>query len=59
MPKLSVYQHELLEKKREKARRLYKQGFTTREVGNMVGKSRTWVWEAIKKLSTEIKNDKA
>ena len=58
MPKISVYKKELLEKKKKKAIELYKQGLTMREVGKLVGKSRTWVWEIFQELSTSNESDK-
>ena len=40
---LSPAQKKIREKEKEKARFLYGQGLTTREVGKMMNKSRSWV----------------
>ena len=40
---------------KERAFALYKEGYSTREVGRMVGKSYAWVWLAVKELSAEEK----
>lgn len=50
--KLSPYRQKIIDEKKRKAIKLYKQGLTMREVGKSLGKSRTWVWDAVKKLST-------
>jgi transposase-like protein len=52
MPKLSKYQLKKLEAVKRKARSLYKQGLTTREIAPLVKKSHTWVAQAVKELST-------
>jgi len=33
---------------KKKARRLYREDFTTREIGKLIGKSHTWVASAVK-----------
>ena len=56
--KLSPYRQKLIDQKKEKAIKLYRQGFTMREVGKMLDRSRMWVCTAIndeKKLSTKDK----
>ena len=59
MPKYGKFQKKKLEREEIKAVEFYKQGFTYREVGKMVGKSYTWVYFAVKKhLSTDTKLDK-
>ena len=37
---------------KQKALKLYKQGFSMREVGKMVGRSRQWVSDIVKELTT-------
>lgn len=49
---LSTYQKKKIEKRRAKARRMYRQGLTTREIGKIMKKSHTWVWKAVAELST-------
>jgi len=49
MPRLNKY---LTTKKRKEARRLYKEGLTTRVIGKALGMSHTWVWEQVRDLST-------
>jgi transposase-like protein len=49
--KRSIYQEEKINKQKEKAVALYKQGLTLREVGKAVGKSHEWVNQALKELS--------
>lgn len=63
--KRSQYQEQKVEQLKKKALTLYRQGLTVREVGGIIGKSHTWVWEAVKeaegdggKLSTGRKVDK-
>ena len=46
---LSIHQKKKIESLEEKARIMYEQGLTTREVGKMLDKSHTWVWLAVKK----------
>lgn len=41
----------------KKAVKLYKEGLTTREVGEMVGRSHQWVAIRVKKLSTVLAID--
>lgn len=41
----------------EKAQKLYREGFTTREVGKMVGRSHQWVALRVKNLSTSLTID--
>jgi len=48
--KQSHYQKKKAEARKKRAIWLYKQGYTTREVGIMLGKSHTWVWFQIRKL---------
>jgi len=40
------------EELKEKAKKLYRQGLTMREVARIIGKSRQWVCIAVKELST-------
>ncbi len=49
MPKLSPKKEEELDKEKEKARKLYWQGFSLRAVGKKVGKSQEWVRNALKR----------
>lgn len=49
MPKLSPVKQKELEKEKKYARFLYKQGFSMRAVAEKLGKSRTWVLNAIPK----------
>ena len=53
--KLSPYRQKIVDEKKKKAIKLYKQGLTMREVGKLLGKSRTWVCDAVKELSTSDK----
>jgi len=48
MKKLNPVQLKRIEAKKKKARFLYKQGLSTREVGAIVKRSHAWVAEAIK-----------
>ncbi len=50
---LSIHQKKKIESLEEKARIMYEQGLTTREVGKMLKKSHTWVWLAVKKEKGE------
>lgn len=49
---MSEFQKAKLENLRKKTITLYRQGLTMREVAKIVGKSHTWVFFAVKKLST-------
>ena len=64
---LSVFKKKQIDEMKEKAVRLYKQGFDTRTAAKMLKelygfkRSHTWVWEAVReheKLSTPKKVDK-
>ena len=57
--KMSQYQKEKKDEQQEKAVELYKKGLTTREVGKALGRSHTWAWNAVRKMSTVIANDKS
>ncbi len=46
--KFSKYQSKQRNALKKKAIKLYKQGLTLRQVGPIVGKSRHWVWRAVK-----------
>jgi len=46
--KKSPYQTKKIENLKNKAVVLYRQGLTTREVGKIVSRSRTWVAEAVR-----------
>lgn len=48
--KQSIYQIKKREALREKARKLYREGLSLRQVGNALGKSHQWVAEAVKAL---------
>jgi len=50
--KLSKFQQKKNLLLRAKAKKLYKQGLSTREVGKIIGRSHTWVENAVKSLST-------
>jgi predicted DNA-binding transcriptional regulator AlpA len=47
--KKSKYQLSLETDLSKKAIELYKQGLTMREVGDKLGRSRTWVWRLVQK----------
>ena len=47
-----------IQKVKEKALVLYKQGLTTREVGKIIGRSHQWVALRVKNLSTPKSIDK-
>ena len=51
MPKQSPFRNK---EKAEKARKLYREGLTTREIGKIINMSHTWVHQQVKKLSTEL-----
>ena len=64
---LSIFKQKQINEMKEKAVRLYKQGFDTRTAAQMLKelygfkRSHTWVWEAVRdheKLSTSKKVDK-
>ncbi len=57
--KMSQYQKQKIEEQCEKAMELYKKGLTTREVGRALGKSHTWAWNAVRRLSTAGASDKS
>ena len=57
--KLSEYQKKKIEDQQKKAMKLYKQGLTTREVGKALGKSHTWAWNSVRKMSTVGSIDKS
>ena len=57
--KLSEYQKKKIEDRQRKAMKLYKQGLTTREIGKALERSHTWVWNAVKKMSTAGSVDKS
>ena len=45
---LNKYKKKKIEKLKIKARKLYKQGLTLREIGKILNKSHQWVYMAIK-----------
>lgn len=45
---LSLYQKQNLEKLKERARKLYREGLSLRDVGKIVKRSYQWVWVAVK-----------
>lgn len=45
---ISIFRLKKIEELKQKAVTLYRQGLTTREVGKIIDKSHTWVWDAIK-----------
>ena len=47
---ISKYQKEKLQELKKKAAKLYREGFTTRQVGKVVGRSRQWVSDAVKEF---------
>ena len=51
--KISPYQKARKKKLEDKAILLYKEGFSTREVGNTLKRSHTWVWKIVKDLAEE------
>ena len=57
--KMSQYQKQIRDKQKEKAIELYKKGQTTREVGRALGKSHTWAWNVVRKMSTVPITDKS
>lgn len=57
--KLSEYQKKKIEDRQKKAFELYKQGLTTREIGKALEMSHTWVWNAVRKMSTVGAVDKS
>ena len=48
--KISPFQRARKEKLRKKAITLYREGFSTREVGQTLKRSHTWVWRHVKDL---------
>jgi|10_taG_2_1085330.scaffolds.fasta_scaffold206002_2 transposase-like protein len=54
--KMSAYQTKKREALMEYTIYLYKQGISTRNVGEIIGKSHTWVWSVVKDLSTDVDN---
>ena len=46
--KQSIYQEQKNQRLKMKACKLYKEGFTLREVGNVVKRSHQWVADALK-----------
>lgn len=46
--KRSEFQLLIIEKTKQKAYELYKQGYTTREVGKIIGKSHEWVARVVR-----------
>jgi len=54
MERIQPYKRKKIEDLKERAFVIYREGFTTREVGEMIGKSHAWVATAVKdKLSTD------
>ncbi|MDD5590054.1 MAG: helix-turn-helix domain containing protein [Candidatus Portnoybacteria bacterium] len=45
---ISTFRLKKIEELKQKAVTLYKQGLTTREVGKIMGKSHTWVWDSVR-----------
>lgn len=56
--KRSKYQQLKIERLKKKAFDLYRKGLTTREVGRIINKSYTWVWNVVKEFEQRsmIKN---
>lgn len=50
--KISIYQQKQKELLREKARKLYREGLSLRQVGKALSKSHQWVADAIKHYKT-------
>lgn len=46
--KMSNYQRTRKLKEYSRARTMYKQGLTTRDIAKLVGKSRQWVWFCVR-----------
>lgn len=51
---ISKYQKRNKDKLKEKAKKLYRQGLTTREVGKIIGKSHEWVAKSVKEKLTGL-----
>ena len=47
---ISKYQLKKIAKLKRRAYMLYKQGLTVRDVGDVVGRSRTWVSDAVREI---------
>ena len=56
---ISTFRLKKIEELKQKAVTLYKQGLTTREVGGIIGKSHTWVWDAIREKLPDAMADLA
>ncbi len=46
--KLSKYRQAIIQEQKDKAVKLYKQGLTLRQIGEIIGKSHSWVANSIK-----------
>jgi len=53
MPKLNQYQQSARRRKQKIALELHEKGLTTREIGAVVKRSRTWVNTAVRELSPD------
>lgn len=49
MPVRSLIKRKEMQEREEKAKKLYEIGYTTREVGKIVGRSHNWVAVVVKK----------
>ena len=47
---INKYKKERSEKLKKKAKQLYRQGLTTREVGKIIKRSHEWVAKAVKEI---------
>jgi len=54
MPKLTPYQRQIVERKKDTVIELYKQGIPYREIGQRVGRSHGWVMNVVKEKTVAI-----
>lgn len=55
-PKVSIYQKKLIDEKKVRTFKLYKEGLSARDVGKIVDRSYTWVCDTIREMEKLDKN---